>query len=96
MAYKLTDRAAEDFADIYDYTLLEFGADQADRYTVALESFIETLAGMPGMGRGYPTIPGIMRVEFQQHTLFDKLREDHILIARILHQQMDHKVHLLF
>ncbi|EKN3987280.1 type II toxin-antitoxin system RelE/ParE family toxin, partial [Yersinia enterocolitica] len=51
--YKLTERAAEDFAGIYDYTLLKFGEAQADHYTDALEAFFETLAGMPDMGRDY-------------------------------------------
>ena len=49
--YKLTERAAEDFAGIYDYTLLKFGETQAGHYTDVLETFFETLAGMPDMGR---------------------------------------------
>ncbi|WP_133148793.1 type II toxin-antitoxin system RelE/ParE family toxin, partial [Photorhabdus laumondii] len=40
--YKLTDQAAEDFAGIYDYTLLQFGEVQADHYTEALEAFFDT------------------------------------------------------
>ena len=68
--YKLTERAADDFAGIYDYTLLKFGEAQADHYTDALEAFFETLAGMPDMGRDYHTVPGVMRIEFQRHAIF--------------------------
>ncbi|WP_411849028.1 type II toxin-antitoxin system RelE/ParE family toxin [Yersinia ruckeri] len=93
--YKLTGRAADDFAGIYDYTLLTFGEAQADHYTDALEAFFETLAGMPYIGRDYPAVSGVMHIEFQQHVIFYTVRDTDILIARILHQQMNHKRHLL-
>lgn len=92
--YKLTERAADDFAGIYDYTLLKFGEVQADHYTDALEAFFGTLAEMPDIGRVYHAVPGVMRIEFQQHTIFYMIRDTDILIARILHQQMNHKLHL--
>ncbi|WP_323835403.1 type II toxin-antitoxin system RelE/ParE family toxin [Photorhabdus africana] len=93
--YKLTDQAAEDFAGTYDYTLLQFGEAQADHYTEALEAFFDTLAEMPHIGREYPSVPGVMRVEFHRHTVFYTIRDTDILIARILHQQMNHPHHLL-
>ncbi|WP_340618360.1 type II toxin-antitoxin system RelE/ParE family toxin [Xenorhabdus entomophaga] len=92
--YKLSERAAEDFAGIYDYTLMKFGVAQADHYTAALEAFLETLANMPDIGRDYPAVSGVMRIEFQRHTVFYTVRNADILIARILHQQMDHAQHL--
>lgn len=95
MAYKLTERAVEDFTGIYDYTLLNFGRKQADDYTEALETFFETLSGMPGIGRDYAAVPEVMRADFQQHTVFFHVRDSDILIARILHQQMNHLTHLL-
>lgn len=92
--YKLTERAAEDFAGIYDYTLLKFGETQADQYTDALEAFFKTLVSMPELGRDYYSVDGVMRIEFQRHTIFYTIRSDDILIARILHQQMNHPRHL--
>lgn len=94
MAYKLTERAVDDFTGIYDYTLLNFGKAQADRYSESLETFFETLSGMPGIGRDYVAVPGIMRADFQRHTIFYQIRDTDILIARILHQQMRHALHL--
>ncbi|MBD2814547.1 type II toxin-antitoxin system RelE/ParE family toxin [Xenorhabdus sp. Flor] len=93
--YKLSERAAEDFIEIYDYTFMKFGEVQADHYTQALEAFLETLASMPGIGRDYSAIPGVMRIEFQRHTIFYTVRDIDILIARILHQQMNHAQHFL-
>ncbi|WP_241828082.1 type II toxin-antitoxin system RelE/ParE family toxin [Salinivibrio kushneri] len=31
--YKLSNRAAKDFEEIFEYTLLKFGVEQADNYT---------------------------------------------------------------
>lgn len=93
--YKLTKRAADDFAGIYDYTLLKFGEFQADNYTDALEKFFLTLAEMPDIGREFYALAGVMRIEFQLHTIFYTVRDKDILIVRILHQQMNHKCHLL-
>ncbi|WP_127958530.1 type II toxin-antitoxin system RelE/ParE family toxin [Serratia microhaemolytica] len=92
--YKLTERAADDFGGIYDYTLLKFGEAQADLYTDTLEAFFETLAEMPTIGRDYLVVPGIMRIEFQQHVIFYSVRDNDILIIRILHQQMSHERHV--
>ncbi|MEY4922221.1 MAG: hypothetical protein RLY17_938 [Pseudomonadota bacterium] len=92
--YKLSERATDDFAGIYDYTLLKFGETQADHYTDALEAFFGTLVAMPEIGRDYFVVPGVMRVEFQRHTIFYTARETDILIVRILHQQMNYSRHL--
>ncbi|KGT88751.1 plasmid stabilization protein [Erwinia typographi] len=91
--YKLTEIAVEDFAGIYDYTLQKFGEQQADHYTDELEAFFLLLADMPEMGRDYPAVPEIMRIDFQRHSIFYCIRASDILIIRILHQQMNHLRH---
>ena len=93
--YKLTQLAADDFGGIYDYTLNEFGAVQADHYTDALEAFFDMLAEMPELGRNYSAVPNVLRIEFQRHTVFYRVREADIPIVRILHQQMNHTKHFL-
>lgn len=93
--YKLTERAAEDFAGIYDYTLLQFGKAQADHYTEALKTFFDPLAEMPNIGHEYLAVSGVMRGEFQRHTVFYTMWDTDILIVRILHQQMNHPRHFL-
>ncbi|UQG60441.1 type II toxin-antitoxin system RelE/ParE family toxin [Marinobacter sp. M3C] len=45
--YKLSNLAAEDFAAIYEYTLLNFGALQADIYTDDLSRTFQLLSGSP-------------------------------------------------
>ncbi|HGG6853502.1 TPA: type II toxin-antitoxin system RelE/ParE family toxin [Salmonella enterica subsp. enterica serovar Onderstepoort] len=93
--YKLTERAVSDFREIYDYTLMKFGKTQAERYTDDLEVFLETLSGMPAMGRDYDAVPGVMRIRFQAHTIFYTPGDEGILIVRILNQLMEPHRHLL-
>ena len=49
--YKLSNLAVEDFAFIYEYTLLNFGVLQADNYTDSLESTFGLLPSSPNKTR---------------------------------------------
>lgn len=48
--YKLSRLATEDFAAIYEYSLLNFGAEQADSYTEDLEKVFVLFSQSPFMG----------------------------------------------
>ncbi|GAK83006.1 ParE toxin protein [Vibrio ponticus] len=48
--YKLSNLAAEDFEHIFEYTLLNFGIEQADAYTDSMHNVLLTLAEQPLMG----------------------------------------------
>ncbi|MDF1580154.1 MAG: type II toxin-antitoxin system RelE/ParE family toxin [Desulfuromonadales bacterium] len=88
--YKLSKLAAEDFAAIYEYTLLNFGARQADAYTDDLESVFRLLSSSPLMGHECQEIAdGVRRHDHQRHAIFYRRRESRIFIIRILHQQME-------
>lgn len=87
--YKLSNLAVEDFTAIYEYTLLTFGATQADKYTDHLESTFNLLASSPLMGHECPEIGNeVRRHDHQRHAIFYRQREHDIFIIRILHQQM--------
>ena len=88
--YKLSKLAAEDFAAIYEYTLLNFGARQADAYTDDLESAFRLLSTSPLMGHECQELAdGVRRHDHQRHAIFYRRRESGIFIIRILHQQME-------
>ncbi len=92
--YKLSSLAADDFAGIYEYTLLNFGVLQADDYTDALENMLESIAQSPSIGREYPEIAeGIRRLDYRLHAIFYRIRERDIFVLRILHQQMEPLLH---
>lgn len=87
--YKLSNLAVEDFTAIYEYTLLNFGVAQADKYTEHLESTFQLLLSSPLMGYECTDIGiGVRRHDHHQHAIFYRQREHDIFIIRILHQQM--------
>ncbi len=92
--YKLSNLAVEDFTAIYEYTLLNFGAIQADAYTEGMETCFQLLSTNPLMGYEYSAIAtGIRRHDHQRHAIFYRQRISDIFIIRILHQQMEPMKH---
>jgi len=92
--YKLSSLAAEDFATIYEYTLLNFGARQADAYTDDLEATLRLLSSSPLMGHECAEIAeGVRRHDHQRHAIFYRWREQDIFVIRLLHQQMEPMKH---
>ena len=93
--YKLSNLAVEDFSAIYEYTLLNFGVLQADADTAHLESTFDLLSNSPLMGYDCPDVAsGLRRIDHNRHVIFYRRYEHHILIIRILHQQMEQMKHL--
>lgn len=92
--YKLSNLAAEDFAAIYEYTMLKFGARQADAYTDDLEATFRLLSSSPLMGHECQEIAdGVRRHHHQRHAIFYRRREHDIFVIRLLHQQMEPTEH---
>lgn len=88
--YRLSRLAAEDVADIADYTIEQFGINQARRYRDGLETCFQTLADNPMLGRSASELaPNLKRFEHQSHVVFYVPEEDDVLIVRILHRRMD-------
>lgn len=92
--YKLSNLAAEDFAGIFEYTLINYGISQADNYTESLDNTLIMLVESPYIGREYPEISrGVRRFDHRQHAIFYRMREEDLFIIRILHQQMEPMSH---
>lgn len=92
--YRLSKLATDDFAAIYEYTLLNFGVVQADSYTDQLDSVLRLLSSSPLMGYESPEIaPEIRRHDHQRHAIFYRQREHDIFVVRILHQQQEPMKH---
>lgn len=92
--YKLSKLAAEDFASIYDYTLLNFGEAQADSYTDEMDEVLLSVVHSPRMGRENSEIAeGVRRVDYRSHAIFYRIRDEDIFILRILHHKMEPLVH---
>lgn len=87
--FRLSRRAEADLLEIAEYTLRAWGDKQTDRYLTTLQSFCQTLADNPALGRACEEIrPALRRMEKGRHVIFYRQEKRGILILRILHQRM--------
>ena len=90
----LSPKAKSDLSDIWDYTLEQWGLDQAEKYIRELWVAIEQKTGDPKMSIAI----GDVRKDYRKivsgsHVIFFKLMDDGVDIVRILHQRMDFERH---
>ena len=92
---RLSRRAVSDLAEIADYTIAEFGIDQARRYRDQLQACFRSLLANPQLGRSAEEVaPGLRRIRQQAHVVFYRVERDGLLIVRVLHHSMDFERHL--
>ncbi|CDG22725.1 ParE-like protein (ParDE toxin-antitoxin system) [Xenorhabdus poinarii G6] len=88
--YKLSNLAAGDFERIFEYTLLNFGIEQADDYTESMHNVLLAIAEHPLIGYECPEIAeGLRRHDHLKHAIFYRSQPHGIYVLRILHQQME-------
>jgi len=87
---RLSRRAASDLAEIADYTIAEFGIDQARLYRDQLDACFRSLLANPQLGRSAEEVaPGLRRIRQQAHVVFYRAEGDRVFIVRVLHHSMD-------
>jgi toxin ParE1/3/4 len=94
-SYKFTAKAEDDLALLIDYTLQQWGVEQASKYVDGLEVLAGNLAKSPALGRNRDDLAkGLKMFPYQSHVLF-YIKERHgITVVRILHESMDAPSHL--
>ncbi|CCO50381.1 Toxin module of the toxin-antitoxin system,RelE-like [Vibrio nigripulchritudo SOn1] len=93
--YKLSHLAAKDFEQIFEYSLLSFGIEQADVYTDSMNDVLLTLAEQPFMGFECTEIAeGLRRHDHNKHAIYYRTQPHNIYIVRNLHPQMEPLLHL--
>jgi toxin ParE1/3/4 len=94
-AYSLSSKAAADLDQIHEYTILNFGLQQAREYLLGLHERFETLVENPMQGRSADELsPGLRRLEYKSHVVFYVPKDKGIRVVRVLHQSMDVKRHV--
>jgi len=69
--YSLSEKAVSDLEDIYEYTILNFGLEQARAYLLGLHERFQILADNPGVGRSAEQLAlELRRHEYQSHIIF--------------------------
>lgn len=94
--YVLTPSAQADLEQIWDYTCVHWGEDQAERYVRDIQHAIELVVDNPQMGRACDEVrPGYRRHSVRSHGLYYRQRsDDTIIVVRVLHKHMDVDQHL--
>lgn len=93
--YRFRPAARDDLEDIWDYTLREWGVEQALSYTDELEAAIELICESPSMCRERGEyIPPVRMHLHGEHLIVYEIDGDEIIITRILHSSMDMDLHL--
>lgn len=91
--YKLTYKAVEDLAEIWEYTFDKWSEKRADRYYNMLPDNCHDIANNPELGKNYQGIASeLFGLKVNRHIIFyRKLDNKPIEITRILHERMDLK-----
>ncbi|MBU1188050.1 MAG: type II toxin-antitoxin system RelE/ParE family toxin [Gammaproteobacteria bacterium] len=84
--YQFSRRAAIDLEAIADYTIEQFGIEQARDYRDHLKVCFQQLADNPRIGRPAEQLSaGLRRFEYRSHIIFYQADGSDILIVRVLH-----------
>ncbi|MCP5395323.1 MAG: type II toxin-antitoxin system RelE/ParE family toxin [Sphingomonadaceae bacterium] len=87
--------ADSDLSGIADYTIAEFGIEQARKYRGQLQACFDSLLENPHLGRSAEELGvGMRRIRQQAHVIFYVPLPDQILIVRVLHHSMDFERYL--
>jgi toxin ParE1/3/4 len=88
--YRFAQSAEEDLADIVQFTLRTWGADQASSYVDGLEQLAASVAENPRIGKPCEDLaPGLRAFPYESHALYYLTGDDVITIIRVLHQSMN-------
>jgi len=88
--YELSPEADQDISEIFDYTVDEFGIDQAVSYLSQFDDLFGQLVDNPELGRERPEIRAELRsIAQESHVVFYRILKDRIRIVRVLHGSCD-------
>lgn len=91
----LSPRAKLDLGEIWDYTLLQWSVDQAEKYIRQLWSVMKHAVDNPTESVDIEDVRRSYRKSRSgSHVVFFKVTGDGIDVVRILHQRMDFDRHL--
>ena len=92
-AYRVSRLAQADIDVIYAYTVKTWSGAQADTYYAMIISAFEELASGTKIGHS-AAIKGYSALRVGSHSIFYRVADETVFIARVLHQAMDVERHL--
>lgn len=95
MNVRFTQLADADIIDCYLYGFMNFGPEQADRYEKGLRQVIDIIADNPSLAAERREYDPPVRVHHHaKHYIIYLIEDAHILIVRILRDEIDLTKHL--
>ncbi len=83
---RLSQAARADLIDIRGYSVMEFGVEVADIYFNGFNQAFSLLRERPFIGASQPDLGRDVRcLTHRRHRIFYRVRDDAILILRVLH-----------
>lgn len=93
--YRLSPAALDDLGGIFDYTVRQWGLEQAASYTQLIGDACAAFAEAPAQASNCAHIrPGYRCGVVKQHVIYFRVEDYGIAVIRILHQHMDAHRHL--
>ena len=93
--YRLTKQAESSLEAIAAYTQEKWGIAQRDKYLDVLAASLEKLVAMPTKGRKRDELcEGLRSYPVAKHVVYYLMQDDTVLIADILHENMDPTSHM--
>jgi len=93
--FTLRPKAVSVLEDIWNYTVSEWGEEQAERYLRMVNGAFVGLACDPSLGKPCEKIrKGYHRCRSGSHVIFYRIQDTRVEIVRVLHQSMDFGGHL--
>ena len=82
--------ARAELAQIYEFSVTEFGSKVAEAYLIGLRRAFDRLLEFPFIGPVYPDVTPEVRVFLHRsHRIFYRIDGDMVLIVRVLHKHRD-------
>ena len=89
---ELLPGAIADLDSIYAYSVEQWGVEQAEVYLRALNARMQGLRRFPALGTAQDALhPGLRRIGEGSHSIYYLVRENTVLVVRVLHDRMDTK-----
>lgn len=91
MSSSIFSKAAEnDLLEIYRYSFLNYGKDQAEHYVKTLKEKCQLLSSKPMMCRERKEFTPPVRIHHHnKHLIIYTIEQEHIFIVRLCHERMD-------
>ena len=96
MSIVRTKKAENDIKEIYKYSFISFGEEQAEKYYEGLEVKFKSILEKTAHSKDYSFIePDLKRTNYGSHAIYFRvINKNEIIIIRVLNQKMDELQHL--